>query len=71
MPDFAHFDPEEERPVRIEMRLEELKSEGENLVAGGCGRIAYDEREFSFNWTFPFRDLGSYKHIWNVNVNQI
>ena len=70
MPDFAHFDPEEERPVRIEMRLEELKSEGENLVAGGCGRIAYDEREFSFNWTFPFRDLESYKHIWNVNVNQ-
>ena len=71
MPYFAHVDPGEERPVGIEMTLKELRSEGEDLVAGGCGRIAYDEREFSFNWTFSFRDLGSYKHIWNIDVNQI
>ena len=59
----THFssllDPNEERPVKIAMTLEELRSEGDYLVARGMGRLTYDDEECRFRWTFPFENGGS------------
>lgn len=49
--------PEQERPVKIAMTLEGLRSERENLIARGSGQLTYEEERFPFRWTFPFRNL--------------
>ena len=42
--DFSSLlDSNEERPVEIALTLEELKSEGEYLIASGAGRLTYDK----------------------------
>ena len=45
----------------ISMTLEELRSEGDALIAQGSGRLSYDEARFPFRWTFPYPDLASYE----------
>ena len=65
------IDPENERPVGIQMTLEELRSEGADLVARGSGRLEYDERRYPFRWTFPFSNMGRYKDWWNIDIHQI
>ena len=58
-------DPDEERPVKIAMTLEELRSEGDYLIASGIGRLAYDDERFPFRWTFPYRNIGM---AWETRV---
>ena len=62
---FAHTDPKKEKPVKIEMRLEELRSEGEYLIARGSGLLVYDSERYPFRWTFPYRNIGM---AWQARV---
>ena len=62
------LNPHEERPVKIAMTLEELRSEGDNLVARGSGRVAYDERRYPFRWTFPYENLARNKNQWTSGL---
>ena len=65
----AILDSSEERPVKIVMKLEELRSEGDYLIARGSGYLVYDERRSPFRWTFPYKNLASYKGLWNVDIH--
>ena len=70
----ATVDSDEERPVKIAITLEELKSEGDDLVARGSGSLTYDGTRFPFRWTFPYKNLSIYNQLtdeipesfWNV-----
>ena len=55
--------PEEERSVKIAMTLEELRSERDDLVARGSGRLTYDEKRFPFRWTFPYENLANRENL--------
>ena len=58
---FLFPDPDEGRPVKIVMTLEELRSEGEYLIASGIGRLTYDDERHPFRWTLPYKDAGRAK----------
>ena len=66
----ALLDPDEERPVQIATTLEELRSEGDDLVARGSGRLTYDERRFPFRWTFPY-NMAVYKGFWTLDSHEL
>lgn len=55
---FSLLDPDEERPVRVTMTLEELReerrSEGVFLVAKGHGHLTYDCKKYQLDWTYPY-----------------
>ncbi len=63
--------PEQERPVKIAMKLEELRSEREYLVASGSGFLRYDEERHPFRWIFPYKNLAVYREIWNEDILQL
>ena len=67
----ALLDRDVERPVKISMTLEELRSEGDALIAQGSGRLSYDEARFPFRWTFPYPDLASYEKPDTVDVHEL
>ena len=71
IPDIAAVFSDEERPVNIAMTLEELRSDGGDLIARGSGRLAYDEDRFPFRWTFPYKNLASYKNLGEVDIHEI
>lgn len=48
------LNPNEERPVKVSMTLEELRSEGDHLIALGRGTLTYDERRDPFRWAYPY-----------------
>ena len=52
------LDSNKERNVKMAMTLEELKSEGDYLVARGMGCLNYDDEEYRFRWTYPYEDAG-------------
>lgn len=52
---FEEFD--DERPVTVAMTLEELRSDGDYLIARGSGRITDGEERYPFRWTFPYQNL--------------
>ena len=54
--ELSSLDPNEKRPVRVLMTLEELRSEGDHLIACGRGSLTYDKRRHLFRWTFPYAD---------------
>ena len=54
---------DEERPVRIMVTMEELRSEGDDLVARGAGSLAYDGKRLPFRWTFPYKNLSIYNQL--------
>ena len=56
-------DSDEERPVKIAVTLEELRSEGVGLVARGSGSLTYDGKRFPFRWTFPYQNLSIYNQL--------
>ena len=64
----ASSDPDEERPVKIAMTLEELRSEQDQLIARGSGRLTYDNVRYPFRWTFPYRDKGK---AWDAHLAEI
>ena len=60
---------EEERPVSISMTLEELRSEGDYLIASGIGNLTYDKTTHPFRWTFPYRNVGKaedFDSMWEI-----
>ena len=63
----ATVDPNEERLIRLTTTLEELRSESEDLVARGSGRLTYNDERFSFRWTFPYKNLA----IYNFSTDEI
>ena len=52
------LDSNEERPVKVAIKLEGLRSEGDYLIASGIGSLTYDEQRHPFRWTFPYRNVG-------------
>ena len=62
---FLLLDPDEERSVKIEMTLEELRSGGDYLIASGIGHLTYDDERYWFRWTFPYRNIGM---AWEARV---
>ena len=52
--ELSSLDPNEKRPVKVSMTLEELRSEGDHLIARGRGSLTYDERRHLFRWTYPY-----------------
>lgn len=54
--ELSSLDPDEKRPVRVSITLEELRSEGDHLIARGSGSLTYDERRHLFRWTYPYAD---------------
>ena len=64
----ASLDSNEERPVKIGMTLEELKSEDDQLIARGSGHITDDGVRHPFRWTFPYRDIGK---AWNAHLAEM
>lgn len=56
----ALLDPKRKRLVEIAITLEELRSEADDLVARGSGRVTYEGNRFPFRWTFPYRNLAIY-----------
>ena len=52
------LDLEEERTARVTMTLEEIRSEGDYLIARGAGLLR-DEGRYQFRWTFPYKDYVS------------
>ena len=67
----SHLDPDEERTVQIRLTLEEIRSEGDYLIARGSGRIVDDQERFPFRWKFPYRDLSRYDDLWNTNIHEL
>lgn len=62
-------DPDEERPVRITVTLEELRSEGDNLVSRGVGSLTYDNGRYPFRWTFPYKNAAKvedFESLWDL-----
>ena len=51
---------DEKRAVKIAITLEELRSEGDDLVARGSGSLTYDGKRFPFRWTFPYQNMAIY-----------
>lgn len=60
----ATVNSEDERPVKIAMRLEELSGDDEFLIARGSGRLTNGEERYPFRWTFPYQSLAVYKNPW-------
>ena len=56
-------DPDEERSVRIALTLEELRSDGDYLIARGSGRLTDGEGRYPFRWTFPYQNLSIYNQL--------
>ena len=52
--ELASLDPDEERPVKVSMTLEEHRREGDHLIASGRGSLTYDERRHPFLWRYPY-----------------
>ena len=52
------LDSDEEKPVKVRLTLEELRSEGDYLIACGSGRLEYDNERHPFRWTFPYENIG-------------
>jgi hypothetical protein len=48
--------PDGERPATIALTLEELRSDGDRLIARGTGRITWIADRYPFRWEFPFRN---------------
>ena len=67
----ALLDRDVERPVKISMTLEELRSEGDALIAQGSGRLSYDEARFPFRWTFPYPDLAPHEKLDTVDIHEL
>ena len=59
----ATVNSDEERHVEIAITLEELRSEGDDLVARGSGGLTYDGKRFPFRWTFPYHNLAIYNWL--------
>lgn len=59
----AIVDSDEERAVKIAMTLEELRSEGDYLIARGSGRVNDGEQRYPFRWTFPYQNLSIYNQL--------
>ena len=66
----AQIGPDGERPVKIAIKLEELRSEVQDLVALGSGNLRYDTTQFPFRWTFPYRNLAVYKDLWTDVIDE-
>ena len=69
----SHFssllNADEERPVKIALTLEELKSEGDYLIASGIGSLTYDKTTHPFRWVFPYRNVGKaedFDSMWEI-----
>ena len=56
---------DEERPAKIAMTLEEIRSEGDYLIARGSGRLADGDERYPFRWTFPYQNVGM---LWEERV---
>ena len=56
----ALLDPKNKQTLKIALTLEELRSEGDNLVARGSGGLTYDGKRYPFRWTFPYQNLAIY-----------
>ncbi len=54
---------DEERPVKIAMTLEELRSDDDYLIARGSGRLTDGEERYPFRWTFPYKNLSIYNWL--------
>ena len=55
-----YINSDEERPVKIAMTLEEIRSDGDYLIARGSGRLNDGEQRYLFRWTFPYQNLAIY-----------
>ena len=51
------IDFDEERPVKIALTLEELRSDRDYLIGRGSGRLTDGEERYPFRWTFPYQNL--------------
>ena len=59
----ALLDPKNKQTLKIAITLEELKSEGDDLVARGTGLLAYDGKRYPYRWTFPYKNLAIYNRL--------
>ena len=57
------LNPNEKRSVKIAMTLEELRSEGDYLIARGIGRLTYEGEEYHFRWMYPYKDAEKVKDL--------
>ena len=61
---------DEERPVKIAMTLEELRSDGDYIIARGTGHLTDGEERYPFRWTFPYQNLARYKDLSTVDIHE-
>ena len=54
------IDFDEERPIKITLTLEELRSDRDYLIGRGSGRLTDGEERYPFRWTFPYQNLAIY-----------
>ena len=47
---------DEEKPMKIPLTLEELRSEGDYLIARGSGIITWHSDRYPFRWKFPYKN---------------
>ena len=55
--------PDEEQPVKVALTLEELRSEGDDLIARGSGRLTWQSEGYPFRWTFPYKNAEKVKNL--------
>lgn len=63
------LDSNDEQPLKIAMTLEELRSEGDYLIASGIGSLTYDKTTHPFRWTFPYINVGKaedFESMWEI-----
>ena len=46
----------DEQPVKVALTLEELRSEGDYLIARGSGSLTWKTDSYPFRWTFPYKN---------------
>ncbi len=57
------FDTDKKQPVTISMTLEELGSNGDNLIAQGTGRLTFSRESHPFRWTYLYKNAENIEDI--------
>ena len=53
----------EEKPVKVPLTLEELRSEGDYLIARGSGIITWHSDRYPFRWKFPYKNAEKIENL--------